>query len=807
MTHHIFRDARIRVAAVLASLPTATVAMAQEAPTSAPMTQEADTSTAPALAEPSKLTDTPTNVTEAALPDVVVEQKTPVPKPPRIAKHRPAAAPALMQSVPAETAPKPETAPSPDVTTEPQSSTPTRSLEQSVPTPLAGSVIEGRTLQQSKPRSSDAAALLANTAGVSLAQGGGVSSLPVLNGLADDRVKILINGRESTSACGNHMNPPLSYADGAQVTRIRVMPGSAPVSQGGDSIGGVISVDTLPPAFTTEAQGAMAHASISSVYRSNGDGISTSASAHAAAGNMSMAYTGAFSRAANVQDGAGRDVLSSEYEAHNHTLALAARDTADHVYVLEAGVQHIPYQGFVNQPMDMVLNDSVTLAARYDGVLAWGKLSLAANYQHVRHGMNFLEDKIAAFEKAGFGDNNTMPMNTRGNEGGYTAKADISLTPQDTLRLGNELHLQRLDDRWPAVCFTPFCGMGPSTYVNINDGERDRLGTFAEWERAWSAQLSTIVGLRTDVVRMTTGDVAPYERLDGDIDTAAADAFNAQDRARTDVNVDWSLLARYEATRQVSLELAAARKTRSPNLYERYAWGESSMTSQMTTWFGDANGYVGNLDLKPEVAHRLSFSAGWHDAARQDYALMVTPFYTRVEDFITAELYAPEGWVSGFNQLKFVNHDATLYGVDISGRARLGEGDFGSFALRGVASYVHGEDRVTHTPLYHMMPWNGRLGLEHTSGRWTNLAEVEVVGAKERVDAARLEPATAGHTLFNLRSSYAWNDLRVDAGVENVFDTLYFAPLGGTDYTRYLAPGHAVAGTGRTFFLGLTANF
>lgn len=744
------------------------------------------------------------------LPNVTIEQEPEAAAKPVLARAKPKRVPVTAGTqVTSSTAPAKVQQSEVPPPVEAAAGVPAAQAAQSRPaisTPMTATSFTPRDVETAQSRTSDTASMLSSVAGVSIAQGGGVSGLPVLNGLADDRVKVIVNGREATSACGNHMNPPLSYADPGQVKRIKVMPGATPVSEGGDSIAGTIVVDTLPPAFAGPAGEPVAHASLSSVYRSNGDGISTSASAHAAAGNVSMGYTGAFTRASNYHDGGGTVIGSSEYEAHNHALALAARDGSD-VYVLEAGVQHIPYQGFVNQPMDMVINDSFNVSGRYEGALDWGRLTIATSYQHVRHGMNFLEDKLLSFEAAGWGANSTMPMNTLGDEGGYKVKAEIPLLDGNTLRVGNELHLQRLDDRWPAVCFTSYCGMGPDTYVNINGGSRDRFGTFVEWERVWSPAWSTLIGVRNDVVRMNTGDVQPYERLDGDVDTAAAQAFNTASRGRTDVNFDATALVRHEASRETALELALSRKTRSPNLYERYAWGQSTMTSQMTTWFGDANGYIGNLDLEPEVAHRLSFTAGIHDAAREKFEFKVTPFYTRVQDFITAERVAEVGWVSGFNQLRFVNHDATLYGIDMAARAWLLEGDWGRLSLTAIASYVRGEDRETGGPLYHMMPWNGRVALEHKQGNLTTVAELEMVAAKTRIDIERLEPATAGYALLNLRTSYQMDDVRFDIGVDNVFDTLYFAPLGGTNYTDYLLPGHAVAGAGRSVFAGVTVNF
>src|SRR5580692_4920443 len=53
--------------------------------------------------------------------------------------------------------------------------------------------------------SSDTASLLS---GVDSAQAGGVSGLPMIHGLGDDRIRILVNGLPVAAACPMHMNPP-----------------------------------------------------------------------------------------------------------------------------------------------------------------------------------------------------------------------------------------------------------------------------------------------------------------------------------------------------------------------------------------------------------------------------------------------------------------------------------------------------------------------------------------------------------------------------------------------------------------------
>jgi iron complex outermembrane recepter protein len=80
----------------------------------------------------------------------------------------------------------------------------------------------------------DTAALLQDVPGVSLYGAGGVSSLPSIHGLADDRLRITIDGMDFIATCPNHMNPPLSYLDPSAVSKIKVYAGITPVSVGGD---------------------------------------------------------------------------------------------------------------------------------------------------------------------------------------------------------------------------------------------------------------------------------------------------------------------------------------------------------------------------------------------------------------------------------------------------------------------------------------------------------------------------------------------------------------------------------------------
>jgi len=246
----------------------------------------------------------------------------------------------------------------------------------------------------------------------------------------------------------------------------------------------------------------------------------------------------------------------------------------------------------------------------------------------------------------------------------------------------------------------------------------------------------------------------------------------------------------------------------------------------MINWFGDGNGYVGNPNLSPEIAHTLSVSADWHDSARKSWELKVTPYYTYVNDYIGVQVppYNTQTWTwtggsETRNILKFINHDARLYGLDISGKLALWENSaLGSGQLRGSLGYVHGKDLDTGGSLYHIMPLNGFLSLEQRIAAWSNAVELQLVGRKSETDPIRFEPQTAGYALVNLRSAYQWKNLRIDLSVTNLFDKFYYLPLGGINYDNFLdsklppttkraADFEPLAGQGRSFTVGLTQTF
>ncbi len=685
----------------------------------------------------------------------------------------------------------------------------------------------------------DAAALLRDVPGVSLYGAGGVSSLPVIHGLADDRLRITVDGMDFIASCPNHMNPPLSYLDPTNVAKIKVFAGITPVSVGGDSIGGAIVAETAAPQFAAPGQGLLTKGEIGAFYQSNNNAQGGNLSATLATEAFSISYTGALAKADNYTAGGdfktrtstGRlghtlaldEVGSTAYESRTHTLGFAMRG-GNHLLEAKFGYQDVPYQLYPNQRMDMLDNEQKRINLRYLGQYDWGMFEARAYHETVDHFMDFGADKRYWYGSASGGSGIAngspcspigstcaagMPMYTASKTTGVNLKADIDLSSNDLLRIGTLYQHYTLDDWWPASGG----GMYPNTFDNIKDGKRDRLGAFAEWERRIDKQWTTLLGARYERVESDAGDIQGYS---GSYATDA-NAFNNRDHKRTDNNVDLTALARYAPNNMTDVEFGLARKVRSPNLYERYTWSTMTMAALMNNYVGDGNGYVGNLDLKPEKAYTASFTFDWH-AGDRSWELKATPFYTHVDDYIDAtRLTAYANTNNQFVVLKYANQSARLYGLDLSGRMPLAKTGIGEFGLRGLMNYTKGENRDTGGNLYNIMPLNGKVALTHQYGGWSNALELVGVSGKNDTSSVRNEVHTAGYSLTHLRTSYTWKNIRVDLGVENLFDRFYYLPLGGAytgqgttmSATATYAPayGIAVPGMGRSIYAGLNVKF
>ena len=658
---------------------------------------------------------------------------------------------------------------------------------------------------------SDTAKLLEDTAGMSFQSGGGISSLPIIRGLNDNRVKVEVNGMTVDSICPNHMNPALASIDRSNIGSITVLKGITPVRMGGDSIAGTISVESAIPEFAEEGEGVLLSGKLSSFYRSNGDAFGGSFALGIANEFASIEYTGAHTQSDNYQDGNGDTIKSTGYESQNHAFALAFKKD-EHLLQIRGGQQYIPYQGFPTARMDLPNNDSIFGNMHYNGDFDWGSVDAKLYLENTSHTMDYLPDRNALIP---------MPMETRGKNYGYKLGFELPEDQDNNIfRFGSEFLVSEIDDYWPATSSVSSM-MGPNPFVNLNNAVRDRFGFYGEWEKNWAEQWRTMVGFRYDHTWTDTGNVQAYNTVTSNFlrtDHEQAMAFNALNHERQFDAYDFSLLLEYAPYDWSHYTVGYARKNRAPSLQELYPWSVSPMPMSMIGWFADGNGYVGNMDLKMETANNISFTANISDPSDLGaWNVEISPFFSYVEDYIDADLCMEcrRQPTNGYYYLKMANHDAYLWGVDVTGKMDLyTNATYGDLSTNTVMSYVRGK-RTDGDNLYHMMPFNLKWAVNHTLNDWQNTLDMQFVDAKDDVQSVRNELQTASYILLNFKSSYQWEKLTVDFGVDNLLDKHYYYPLSGV----YIGDQNAMtlqtsrpktenlAGQGRSIYVGFSLAY
>jgi iron complex outermembrane receptor protein len=680
--------------------------------------------------------------------------------------------------------------------------------------------------ENEKIMSNDTGKLIDNFLGGNSIHNGGFSSLPMIQGLSDDRIKIKIDGMDLIASCANHMNAPLSYSDPVNIKNISVLAGLSAVDQGGDNIGGVIKIDTVKPIFSVD-ENQIFSGQFGTKYKSNNKTISANISLNTADQDTALSYFGSYVKAENYYAGGtfkdaglaasdrgwldSDEVGSTAYKNQNHQVSFS-KVIDNEIYQVIAAYHDSPYENFDNQRMDSVGNKNYQLNLSQKGEYEWGKLTSRIYVDDTNHKHNFGPDKQYTYNNSS-GQSYGMPMEADGITAGLAVDTEIFLNDQDTLKVGSEIQYYQLDDTWASNSGEGM--MTGNAFLNINNGKRNRFDIYGQLDSLWTENWITSLGARLGIVQTDSDDVHGYNQTDSmsSNQLADSDTFNASKRKKTDENIDISLLTRYNMEEDSSIELGYSMKTRSPNLYQRYTWSTWAMAANMNNLYGDGNGYVGNIDLEPETAHKIGLVLN-HQDDNKNWRIKINPYYTYISDYIDANVIANRG--DGYRNLKFDNQTATIYGLDVGADMHLFRTlNFGNFNLLSKFNYQKGRNTDADTDLYNMMPPNLTLAINQNVGSWNNSLSMLLVDKKDNVNSTRQERETAGFTKFDFVTSYQWESVSIIGEVENILDKSYADPLGGeylgqgatmsTGITR--ANGTQVYAMGRSFNVALSYSF
>jgi iron complex outermembrane receptor protein len=594
---------------------------------------------------------------------------------------------------------------------------------------------------------SDTAGKLEGKPGAAVVRNGSQTGIVQLRGLANERVRIRVDGMSITPACPNHMDPPLHFLLPSDVGELDLRPGVTSVSEGGDSIAGSVSAVSKRPKLAAGEKWEPVFES-HALYRSAEDGVDTGVTLGIANDRNSVAYRGQMLRGGSIRFPGGT-IRDSGYESQDHSLR-AVRRLDDGQVDFDIGFFDGDFAGTPALPMDIVKDEALRVNLALEHEVRFGTLH-ARVYRHaIDHRMDNFSERPPGM----------MRMYSPAETEDVGVSADLETEAMGgTWRVGTEV----LANAHHAYQVNDMSGLEQDTF---RDASRTRLGLFAEWETTLARDWTPSVGLRTDRVWSDAGKIEDFYGMSA-MDAAA---FNAEDHAVTRQHIDATASLRWDATSEWSVELSAARKTRSPSTLERYLWTPLSASA------GQADGrtYLGNLHLVPEVSHQVNLAAmgQWRQVTVQPSA-----FYNRVHDYIQGTPIARKD-MNGLPVLQYTNLEAELYGVEGTVTWRPAP----DWRLGAVLSWVEGRNLDLDDDLYRIAPLSTTLDAEWKIGRFTNLLEVRVAGEQDDVSRTNGETTSKAWAVLNLRTAYEVQDgWTVRAGVENVTNNRYAEHLSGVN--------------------------
>lgn len=635
-------------------------------------------------------------------------------------------------------------------------------------------------------READAAEVVRRLPGVAIARNGSQTGILQLRGLSGDRVNVRVEGMEITPACPNHMDPPLHYASLSDGDLLSLYAGIAPVSEGGDSIGGSLHISRPDPVFA-DADAKLLDGELGASFRGSQDSGALDAKLGYAEGDWRIDYRGHVSTADDLRIPGG-SVKDSGYETTHHGLVGSWR-TAGGFVALDAGYVLTRDAGVPALPMDMIRDEGWNFGLHQKEALEWGTVESRLYLHDIEHLM----------------DNHTlrpvmpgrMRMESPSTSRDYGLSSDV-LVPrgESKYRVGIDLHRNEFD----AVQVAVDSGMERDTY---NEYRRNRAGLYFDWENQWDEKWSTRIGVRGDVVstsaKAVSNQILPPAGPMRDMLLMDQMKFNSADRSFSDPMLDASASLSFEPDETTTVELAVAMKNRAPSMVERYQWTPLNASAGLA----DGRTYLGNLELDPETSFQIGLGLEKRGSC---WNAELTPFYQIVDGYIQGEPIARMD-MNGNQVLQFQNLDrADLYGAELAG----GWDFHKDFGIDASMSYVRGRNKDTGGDLYRIAPLRGIVDLNYQDRCWESHLEWVWSAKQDQVSALQGETPSPGFGFLNFRVARVFAEsVRWEIGVENIFDKRYADHLSGVNRVMGsdVAAGERVPGAGRFGYTSLSWSF
>ncbi len=601
-------------------------------------------------------------------------------------------------------------------------------------------------------------------------KGGGAID-PVVRGFKFSQLNVVMDGGiKIENGCPNRMDPVSSHVEAEDIEKINVIKGPF-LLDFGPVLGGVIDLQTEQPCSFQKFE---LHANALLGYESNWDGQKGHLSVHGGNKKIYFRLNGGFRKYGNYQSGS-YDVESATYNSsfkkYNFGAKVGFTLTPKQNILVTFAEVHGRDVLFPALTMDEKSDDTQIMAIDYSAknisktIKSFNVKLYRSQVHHIMDNSNREnwsgKQMVADVNAANTGGKAVMEM--KFNLHNVTAGLDFENIFKDGTRT---MSMQM---------------MGTTSTKKYNlwqEASIQNAGLFARYNTHIRAFVIDF-GLRADFNKADSKDTLK-------IIYNGVDYFNKLNSEFINLSANIGIIR--NINKNISMSLAIASGTRSPNMLERYI--------KLLTIGYDNYDYLGNPQLKPETNYEADLTIKYLNEITGN--LYLNGFYSYVNDYISAVLLpssvvmpATQG-VPGVKQ--FINVDHAIYtGFEMGYTSPQMYKPGGSIVaaltygfIPTVTKYTITENQVTgatiikNDALPEIPPFETTINVHYRflSGKLIPKISYRLVAGQHHVSEASFEPETPGFSLLNVSLVYKVNrTIGITAGINNVFDRSYYEHL------------------------------
>ena len=650
--------------------------------------------------------------------------------------------------------------------------------------------VAAEVLQPEAAAQPDLVESLRDTPHVQVLRRGGTNFEPVVQGLRETQVAMLVDGTRTFAAGPARMDSELSHVEPGNVKSVEVVTGPYALTEGAGAMAAIL-VTSSP---IVEGRDWRFGGSGGIGWRSNGSGRSGHSRVSAGSARVGFSLR------------AGGDLLDDYYAGGRGAGggALVQGDAASHQ--LGASLRFNPSDG-----------QEITLAGFYDeqtGVDYPGRLLTAEHFLlrawRASYRLAKPEGLVSALKLTGYVNKKSHRMSNRGKPTAMDVPGrmppfalDVSLPAEaDTSGGSGSVELSP-GESWRLQAGFDFFRLEQDAQRFIaRASDRKLLFSDAVWA---GTSLSDIGVYWLSGRSFDRGEIRAAVRLDfAGSDAGRPSEFflgnSSGELGRREINANFSLAGRRDLAGGFTLAAGMGRVVRTANALERYSDRFPSTRFQVAAEF------MGNPAIRPESSAQGDLSIEWK---KRTLAISAGGYVRRLGNYITV---SPDLSVKKRLPLsppvvfRYVNGESAFFRGWHFGVRRVGD----RLELRSQVHKTMADDRELMQPVLGIAPLevDSTLRWNSSSGRLWGQYRMRNVWDQRRVSAARMETASPGFTIHGARfGAKLWqgsgSHMDLHLGLENLGDKFYYEHLNSLNpFTRQRIPE-----MGRSFFVALVTTW